>query len=384
MGSSIVMTLTTPEKTGAARMAFNYCQALIRADYPVFLLHGPEPSNTIVPEMVSLGVKCHLEKGLAFPLGGAVSRRTAEFARACQAGAIIGVNQRDRAVALEAAHKAGVRGLVMVQNLHRFWGATALLKEFYYSWTLRRRTHLAVCCSQAVRDEVECRFGLSNEQLEIVPNGIETQRYGSRLRQPTLRTDLGLSPQTLLLANVGRLDYQKGQDLLLDVMSTAQLEVPWHLVMVGDCTTGSGERRSKEFADLLRSRVKSLGFQNSVTFLGWREDIPELLASSDVYLHTARYEGWPLSVLEAMASEIPVISSDCVGRPKGFVDNEHGFIVKSEDVKSFAEALRVVVSLSTTERRSWGESAGSLVREHYDVYRLGETFVKLVEQTLSQ
>ncbi|MCA9791830.1 MAG: glycosyltransferase family 4 protein [Candidatus Eremiobacteraeota bacterium] len=382
MGAAVAMTLAAPDKTGAARMAFFFARALVQAGHPVRLLHGPEPVSSILPEMRQAGVEPVLEKGLALPIDPRLPARVASQARQLGAGAVVGVNQRDRAVALTAAHQLGLPGVVMVQNLHRFWGPApiAALKRRYYTRVLRERTRLAVCCSQAVADQVLVEFGLDPHKTRVLPNGVEVARFELAGQKQALAAELGFEPEQPLLVTVGRLDYQKGLDVLLEALT--QVRPPWQLVVVGGVTTGSGQARSQAYADSLKQQAIRAGLAERVHLVGWRDDIPRLLASADIYVHAARFEGWPLALVEAMAAGLPVVASDCVGRPQGFQDQHHGFIVPTEDGQALALALEQTLALSPDTRREWGLAGRQLARQHYDVEELAGTFVSWIEELL--
>lgn len=380
------MTLASPDKTGAARMAQVFCRALHEAGHQVRLIHGPVPAASILDEMRAVGVDLQTEERLAFPLSRSVPRRVAALAREWGSQAVIGVNQRDRAVALEAASCLRVPGLIMMQSLHKFWGRwpIAALKKLYYTSVLKRSLRLAVCCSEAVQGELIRDFGIDPARTSVLPNGIEVDRYGPLEldRALSLRASLGICSEELMLLNVGRIDLQKGQDVLVEALALLSVEVPWKLVLVGGLTSGAGQARSQEFRNQLESQIARLGLGRQVIFAGWRDDIAELLGAADVYVHSARYEGWPLAVLEAMATELPVVATDCVGRPEGFVDGRHGFIVRTEDAHALAGALQQTMVLSAAQRRAWGREGRELVTSRYDVSVLGRKFVQLVESSL--
>ncbi len=382
----IAMTLASPDRTGAARMAHAYCRALGEAGHPVRLIHGRVPQSNILDDMRAVGVDPRLEARLTFPLSPAVPRRVAAMAGEWGAAAVIGVNQRDRAVALQAARRLGVPGLILMQSLHMFWGRwpIAALKRAYYTRTLRNDLKLAVCCSEAVQTELVNEFGIEHERTALLPNGIDLENYPALVPDQVtrVRAGLGLGPEELLLLNVGRIDLQKGQDVLLEAVSRLRSDRAWRLVIVGGVTSGAGQERSEQFRLSLVRSIERLGLSSRVLLAGWRDDIPALLASADVYVHASRYEGWPLAMIEAMAAGLPVVATDCVGRPAGFEDGRHGFIVRTENADALAEALTRTCALSEAERRAWGAAGRELARASYDVRALGRQFVQLVEGVL--
>lgn len=365
-------------------MAYFYGRAWREAGHEMLLVHGPEPAASILPEMRELGIELHPEPGLAFPLSRFVHRRVARVAGAWGSQALIGWNQRDRAVALEAAGRIPIPGLAWIGNLHRFWGPWpfSTAKRLYYTSVLRRLATLIMCVSEAVFRQVVDEFGVDPARACLLPNGVDVTRFGRTGQRAAVRASLGVGPDELLLLNVGRIDHQKGLDILVEALAQVVSQRPWRLACVGGATIGSGEQRSHGYWSELRSQARRLGLEERVRFLGWRDDVPALLEASDVYVHAARYEGWPLAVIEAMAAGRPVVATDCVGRPTGFEDGVHGFIVKTGSVEELAAAVSEALALSDEERTRWGEDARELAREHYDVRVSSKRFVSLVEGLL--
>lgn len=368
-------------------MAQVYCRALRQAGHEVLLIHGPVPPVSILEEMAEAGIGLSLEEGLAFPLSPSVARRVSARAGRFGARAVIGVNQRDRAVALEAAGLLGLPGVLLMQSLHRFWGGwpIASLKRWHYRRILLRWLTLAVCCSQAVQSELIQDFGIEAGRTVVLPNGIELDRFAPLPADQiqAVRPSLGIGSQETLLLNIGRIDYQKGLDILLKALAEVGVEKPYRLVVVGTVTGGAGNSRSQRYHQDLLRLVERLGLGSKVLFAGWRSDVPALLASADAYVHAARYEGWPLAVLEAMAAGVPVVATDCVGRPEGFQDGVQGFIVPTGDSVALARAIQDVLGLDSSQRRAWGQSALQLVSEHYDLRVLAGRFVSLMEGLVS-
>lgn len=369
------LTLALPDRTGAARMACYFCRALRAAGHGVLLLHGPPPATTILDELAALEVELSCESGLARPLSPLLPWRVAACARRRGSRAILGFNQRDRAVAVQAAWLLGVPGVIHVGNLHHFWGPLAPLKKLYYRWSVRRFARLAICTSAAVRRELVADFGLPPDQTWVLPNGIDLPPAGAALPRATL----GIPSEALALLTVGRLDYQKGQDLLIQALRS--LPRPAWLGLVGGVTEGAGRSRSEAYRDRLYRLVDEAGLQRCVAFLGWREDVPALLRTADAYVHPARWEGPPggLALLEAMAAGLPVLCSDSSGTLEGFQDAVHGFMVRAGEVESLHRALRQVAALGPEARREMGARGRALVAERYDVERLSRRFVERLE-----
>ncbi|RPE00282.1 glycosyltransferase family 4 protein [Candidatus Pantoea deserta] len=126
---------------------------------------------------------------------------------------------------------------------------------------------------------------------------------------------------------VGRLDHQKGFDLLLDIWRDfAQTHPDWTLVIAGD-----GELRQQ-----LEDQAAALGITGSVNFVGRVSNINDYYRDSDMALMTSRYEGLPLVLLEAKSWSLPVVAYDCPTGPQEIInEGEDGFLVPMNDKATF-------------------------------------------------
>jgi glycosyltransferase involved in cell wall biosynthesis len=389
--STVVMTLALPEATGAPKMAYLFAQALVGGGHRVVLAHGPDPAadgdgagESILGPMREIGVRTVPVDGLAFPLTAAAPRRVAEIAVEHAASSVIGFQQRDRAVALKAAHRAGIPGVISAQNRHTFRGTWPVrqLKRRVYMRAVRALAELVICPSEAVRCELIESFGVRPERTVVVPNGIDVERFPnfSDDEKARVRAEFDVGDDELMLLSIGRIDTQKGYDVLLRAVEQMRPPAgPFKLIIVGGISRGPTRKQMERYEKNLRAFVAEKAMQHEVRFAGWRDDCPLLLRAADIYVHSARWEGWPLAVVEAMGAERPIVTTDCAGRPLGFVDGAHGWVVPTGDSGALSRALQDVIAAAPARRAAMGRASRAIALEHYDIRRIGERFVRLIE-----
>ncbi|MEZ6048031.1 MAG: glycosyltransferase family 4 protein [Planctomycetaceae bacterium] len=396
--SQIVITLCLPDFTGASKMAKFYAEALVAAGHEVLVIHGPEPKvvdqsnvnrTNFLVSLRESGIKTELLADLAFPLFPSVITKTAAIARNFGADCIIGVNARDRSVALKTATRLNVPGVLSLQNMHHFHGPLFIpkLKESYYRKAMQQHLTMGICSSPAVEDEMRERFSVPQDRTCVVYNGVDVLNFPTATEEEiaSVRNAFDLQPDELMLVNLGRIDIQKG----LEVLTSAFQQViasgrKAKLIQVGDVLDGPNAAEMTNHFNSLKAFLKQHGLEKLFFFAGWRNDCPLLLRAADLYVHSAHWEGWPLSVVEAMASETPVIMTDCSGRPAGFNDYEHGAIVPKNNPKALADAMCKMIDLSSAERQQIGQQGYQFALDNFEISRTGKKFVEIVEQMIEQ
>ena len=236
--------------------------------------------------------------------------------------------------------------------------------------SLRRRwVNRLLLARQADEITAVCRFsaeslaredGFAQTAIEVIPNGIDTSRYGTADRMEH-RRQLGLDPHRRYITCVARFHPVKDHTTLIHAFARLAGErEDVDLLLAGD-----GPLRAE-----LASRVRALRLDNRVMFLGVREDIPELLRASDVFALTSVSEAASLTLLEAMASQLPVVVTSVGGNPEIVRNGEHGFLVPRGDALTIADAIKAL--LEAPDRASRMGRAGR--------QRVAECFV--LQQTI--
>jgi len=198
------------------------------------------------------------------------------------------------------------------------------LRHFCERSAVRRFGNI-VCVSDALRTHVAEEIGIPASATRTIANGVAV---------PPLERRRAAEPGALRLITVGRLAAVKNFALL--IRAFAPLAARWpqlSLTIVGD-----GPERAA-----LEKLATHLGLTGAVRFLGFRSDIDELLAQSDVFVLTSLSEGIPMSILEAMKSGLPVVATRVGGVPATVAEGETGVLVESGDESALVRALASLI-----------------------------------------
>jgi len=208
------------------------------------------------------------------------------------------------------------------------------------------------------------------EKVFVIPNGVDVDRFAPREDIAAVRQQLGLPTAGSLVGIVAALRPEKNIELFLRAAAQVRRSLPKaEFVIVGD-----GPRRKP-----LESLAVELGLSRIVHFLGTRSDVPNLLASLDVFLLTSRMEANPVSILEAMAMGKPVIAPRVGSIAETVADGVTGYLT---DPGSEEQAVaRTIQLLTDTKRaRAMGIAARQTVIDQWSLNRMVHGYEELISQ----
>lgn len=135
------------------------------------------------------------------------------------------------------------------------------------------------------------------------------------------------------IISVARLDAPKDHALLIDSLAKIK-DLPWELELIGD----------GPLTECIQAKATTLGISERVLFSGLCNDVPQRLAKADLFVLASGFEGFPLSILEAMRANLPVIASDVGGVSESVVEGTTGFLVPKGDKDALADRLRLLIT----------------------------------------
>ena len=329
----VALCITELDIGGAERALVELATRLDPARFdPVVYCLQPRPSSdeaSCVPPLEAAGITVHcLGARRGWHIPGAL-RRLKRLLAEQKPDVVQTFLFHANVIGRIAARRAGVRHVVSgirVAERHNRW----------HLWLDRLTTGLVdrhVCVSQAVADFSAEHARLPADRLVVIPNGIDPDRYPAE-RRADLQS-CGLPAGRRAITYVGRLDRQKGVRWLLET-------APLWLDRLPDCDlllVGKGpEQRA------LEDGCREQGISDRVHLAGWRSDVPEILAASDLLVLPSVWEGMPNVVLQAMASRLPVLATDVEGVRELLGPAADAQVVRYGDTQTFAEKLVALLS----------------------------------------
>lgn len=245
-------------------------------------------------------------------------------------------------------------------------------RRLAYRW-VSRRSHM-VAVSEDVRRFLIEQVGVAAHRVTRIYNGIDVDAFEPRdPRREVARRALGIDPEAPVVACVGNLYPVKGHIHLVRAVALLRSRIPQIQLLVA----GRGD-----LLEPLSNECGALGVDAHVRFLGFQEDVRHLLAAADVFTLPSLSEGLPLSALEAMAMERPVVATRVGGIPEVVEDGVSGFLVPPEDPDSLAGALADLLQ-DADRRRAMGRAGRARVEGEFSVARMLAGYRELYEAAMA-
>lgn len=278
-------------------------------------------------------------------------------------------------LAARGARKRGTRVLYTAHGFHFYKGAPIWYWLLFYpveKWMARYTDHLITINDEDYQTAINKKFKAGVISF-IKGVGIDINRFQQTTpeRRKVLRQSYGYSENAFILIDVAEIRAVKHQDILIRTMQMLVNDIPSiKLLLVGD---GDKTNHNIELA-------QELGLEGVVDFLGYRNDIPELMGLSNVAVSASEREGLPVSIMEAMAVGLPIVASNCRGN-RDLVRNEcNGMLVKLDET----EYVRSIKSLYSepTKANLYSQCSRKLIEE-FAIGKIGEVMADLYMKELN-
>lgn len=214
-------------------------------------------------------------------------------------------------------------------------GSFIIKKDFFHRW-IYKRVDKAIAISRIIKQNLIETTPLNEEKIVVIPNVVDLERFNpENFDRKKIRTTFGFDENVLVFTNVARLSPGKGQDIILKAISLIKEQLKDTLFVF----IGEAEEREKFYENNLKNFVRENNLEQLVKFYGFRKDIPEILAASDVFLFPSYAEAFGISLIEAMAMGLPNIVCKADGVIDIIIENETSLTFERNDVQRLSENI---------------------------------------------
>lgn len=230
-----------------------------------------------------------------------------------------------------------------------------------------------VCVSKRLETELGNRSRLPPAKLKLIYNGVDPRNYRGKARID-LRRELGLAPGATVVVSIGNIRPAKGYEFLVEAAVRMRDQEPQtHFVVVG-------HQKEALFRQLLH-QVAQAPNPPRIHWLGFREDVADILQQADIFLLPSVSEGFSISTVEAMLAGIPVIAT-CSGGPEEIINNqETGVLIPVKDASAIVDAIQALKS--PIRRQSLVEKARLVASEKFSLAAMLKEYRGLYQQLMS-
>jgi glycosyltransferase involved in cell wall biosynthesis len=277
-----------------------------------------------------------------------------------------------------AARLAGVRGVVHTVHGWSFNDVQPAPTRRLYVEAERaaaRLTDRIVCVARCDRDR-GLSSGIGHDaQYRILRSGIDPSAYAAEAgARERLRASIGAAAGDVVVGSITNFKPQKAPLDFVEAARLARSRDP-RLVFV---IAGDGPLRGEVERAITRAEL-----QGAIHVLGWRQDVPELLAAMDIFLLTSLFEGLPRVVLQAVAASVPVVATDTGGVAEVVSHGESGLLVPPGRPDAAAEAI-AVLSADAAARQRLARTARARLGVEFDIRRMVPDLEELYDEILAE
>lgn len=257
------------------------------------------------------------------------------------------------------------------QPLRRHWWLRhfEMLDEF-----LVRRFDRILPVAEMIRQQLIAKQPRLAERTVAVLNGVDLSRFDRPLERDRLRRELGIRSNEMLCVTVGRLSDDKGLPYLLEaarLVGRERDDVKWAIA-------GRGP-----LEQMLKTKCASMGLDSHVSFLGYRDDVPDLLGAADLLVVASTSEGCPVVVLEAMAAGCPAVCTRVGGTPEIVTPGISGEIVEPTRPDEIADVVSRMAA-DPVRRTEMGNQARTIARDRFTIERMTRDFERIYTELVEK
>lgn len=221
--------------------------------------------------------------------------------------------------------------------------------------------------SEEMRLDYARTMGIDPKRIDVIHNGVDIDQFCPGTNASAVRQEFGIGEQETIMGCVARFDPVKNFPGLINAFAAAKTKgIAARLLLVGD-----GPQMEE-----LRALVDDLGLKRDVIFPGRRTDVPQCLQAMDIYIQPSFYEGFSMTILEAMSSGLPVIAFDVGGTHEMLTHGFNGLLLQRNAENALEEAM-IDLAAHREKCREMGKNARTIVEERFSLTGMISKYDKL-------
>ena len=247
--------------------------------------------------------------------------------------------------------------LAGVEQIIYYRGSAFPIQDRWYTRILLRDWVTDIIAnSQATKKTIlkNTSHWLDDDKIKIIYNGIKLNKIDEANIETDIREEFNIGDDEIVVANVGRLSREKGQQYLIEAVDLLSKKIDKFKVLI----VGKGNMRPN-----LERKVKELELEEYIVFTGFRTDVYSIMKQIDFLVHTSLWEGFGFVIAEAMAVSKPVVSTNIGAIPELIREGETGYLAESEAPVDIAD--KMLKMIENNNKTKMGELGRQIVKENF-------------------
>lgn len=271
-----------------------------------------------------------------------------------------------RLAAILAGHK---KIIVAYRGGHLAYCLFLRILEFFTAGKVHHLANSLACADMTAR-----KTGVNPAKYDVIYNGVDIERFNVPSIKEQLKKQCNIPNDAKIITMVGRLTESKNHFMLLKIAKKIKQEnLNCHFLIVGH-----GELES-----YLKRTAFELNVEKIVHFLGLRHNVPAMLKSSDIFLYTTLFEGFPNALAEAMTAGLPIVATNFEGADEVLTNGKEGRIIKINDINSAVAAIEYYIN-NPEYAELIGKAAKEKIINYLSIAKMVENTMKYYERILNE
>ena len=257
------------------------------------------------------------------------------------------------------------RGLIKLNYLKKRWRLLDKISNFL--------SNKIIVNSEAIIDEMVNIDSVDLDKVICIRNGINLEKFNVKdYCINDMRSALSLSNSDFAWAKVANFSSIKGHKDLINAFKNIHIKYNSKLFLIG---------KDNGTLDELKDLVVTQDLESKIKFLGFRDDIPEILLAMDGYICASHTEGFSNAILEAMASGLPIVATKVGGNPEIIRNEKNGLLVKSKDINAITRAMIKIMEDSHLSQKL-SKDALKTVNQKYNTKKMVKSYIDVYKEAV--